>query len=276
MGVLRFILTHAVFIALCAVALTMQTNQLLQYQHNYWLYGFVFFATLCSYNFHLLTGAFTAKAGEDRSIEWQRHSTTLLFIIIAAAGMGWMLLHLKEIWLFIALAFIATAAYTIALLPIPTLQKIRQLGFIKTILLAGTWTFVTTCLPMAFAAKGVGENEIVFTLHRFVFVLQICYIFDLRDKKIDKVRGLHSLVTDIPPGIVNFVFYGFVAVFLLLTGFLHTCLDSTGYTFCFLFVQVFAFILYQLSQQQRSYLFYYFLVDGLLLLSPLLTYLAAV
>ena len=49
---LHFILSHSIFIAVCAVALAFQTAQLLKLDINLFVYGFIFFATLCSYNFY--------------------------------------------------------------------------------------------------------------------------------------------------------------------------------------------------------------------------------
>ena len=56
---LHFILSHSIFIAVCAVALAFQTAQLRHFTNSVFVYGFIFFATLCSYNFYWILSRFS-------------------------------------------------------------------------------------------------------------------------------------------------------------------------------------------------------------------------
>ena len=130
--VFHFILSHALWAAVCSSALVFQTIELLQFPVNYYLIAFVFFATLCSYNFHFLLGA---------TLDKQKFSFRLFykpgFFFLLAGAIGMVLLfpgaHIRLTN--IAIAFLLTFLYSVPLLPFKQIAFIRKAGFIKTILL---------------------------------------------------------------------------------------------------------------------------------------------
>src|SRR6186997_2101526 len=84
---LQFILSHSIFVAICAVALSFQTTQLLQLHINPFIYGFIFFATLCSYNFYWILSklSFAQKAAVPALIK--KEKTGFILLVISAAGL---------------------------------------------------------------------------------------------------------------------------------------------------------------------------------------------
>jgi hypothetical protein len=274
---LNFIFSHSIFAALCALALSYQTIDVLPgRQHNSYFYIFVFAATLCSYNFHLLAGAFFVNGKQPVKKVLTANADTLIFISLPAVAVAYTLLHQQYLLPYVAIAFAASFLYSLPLLPLPYFKKIRSLGVVKTLLLAITWTYVTAFLPLQKPGALFGTAELIFFAHRFCFMLQLCLIFDLRDVAVDKVKGLHSLATDISLQTANRLFYGLAAAFGVFTLLLFHFIPSVYLVLAFAMVQFAAVVLYTTPQQYRSYFFYFFLVDGLMILSALFTGLVSI
>lgn len=270
MRAVQFIFSHSLFAALCAVGFCFETTLLLQTPHTAYLYLFVFFATLGSYNFHLLMGAFYVDGISFLSVVRQ-HKVAAALIGLSAAVLLLTLPKLWYLWPYIVPAFVATALYSLVLLPFKVLTPLRRAGFAKTFLLALTWAFVTVLLPLQKNVIDLQGVDVVFMLHRFCLMLQLCLLFDLRDTAIDKIKGLHSLATDISPIAAHRFFYVLAFVYLALSALLAIMLQHWLLAVAFAGVQAATLYLYRVPISKRTYFYYYFLIDGLMLLSVLLT-----
>lgn len=274
MRVIQFIFLHAFFAAFCAVALCFETTHLLGLGHGAYLYAFVFFATLGSYNFHLLMGAWYAEGG-SLSILLKQHRVAAGFVVVAAIALLYLAPKLWHLWPYLLVAALATACYSLVLLPIAALAPLRRAGFAKTLLLALTWTFVTALLPLQNHIGNLRLLDMVLLLQRFFLMLQLCLLFDLRDTAIDKIKGLHSLATDMSPAAIQRLFYLLGGAYLLASAFVAFWLNAYTVLAAYLCVQVTVIALCRVPLQKRGYFFYYFWVDGIMLLSGLLTGLAS-
>jgi 4-hydroxybenzoate polyprenyltransferase len=277
MRALHFILSHSIFVACCAVGLCFQANILLHIPHNLHLYGFVFFSTLCSYNFYWLLSKFYFSNRRFDVLFIKNQITFFLIFLVAAMGTLYFLWKLPSLFPFIAIGVILTLLYSLPLWPFSFSKKLQQAGFFKTILLSLTWAYVTTFLPVL----DVQNTNFTTTLsvllllaNRFFFMLLLCIIFDTRDISIDKINGLHSLATDVSTKKLRFI--------LILVYLIHIFM---ALLFCFYYAniaQAIAFIcvgfvfwmMYVQSQKNKRYEFYYFGVDGLMLLSAVGSYVA--
>ena len=232
--------------------------------------GFVFFATICSYNFHYIMGSIYAE---------QKFSMHLLYlqyqrvVFMAVGGVGaWLFfsaVHVKPINA--AIAFLLTLTYSIPLIPLKQLNFTRRAGFLKTLLLAFTWMFVTAYMPLSRFNSQFTAAGWLMLISRFLFMLMLCILFDNRDKLIDRKYGLHSLSTYLPPMLMKQVIYVLFAV-LFIINFLFYQHEITVLQIAALQVTgVITMIFYIFSNKKQGYYFYYFGVDGLMILSALLT-----
>ena len=273
---LHFILSHSVFIAICAVAMCFQTATLLQIYADKWLLGFIFFATVFSYNSYWLLSKKIFGSVFYQPLFFKKER--LKFILLGIYVTGLLICYLQSpltinlIWP----ALILNLLYALPLLPFKVLSFTKRIGFLKTILLAFTWMYVTAFLPMLKPASSLSDMESALLLNRFLFMLLLCVVFDNRDASVDKIKGLHSIATDLKPASLKF----FVLILFFLLG-------GTAYLLRYLgmeLLQTVALLLsalaigyiYYLSLQKRGYFFYYFFVDGLMLFSALATYIAGI
>jgi len=205
---------------------------------------------------------------------WERPATILLM------GVGGLL----ACWLapqtgiplsLLLLAAAFTFLYSLPLFPFSCLQPARKWGILKTLLLASTWTYVTGFLPVY--AAGTIRVPIVqwFLLFRFCYMLILCLLFDNRDIAVDLIRGFSSLATHLTAKALRRV------IFLLLCVMAFCgCKMLEGAVPVAMLLPIGASILingiiYFLSLQKRGYFFYYFVVDGSMVLTTGITCLAS-
>lgn len=249
--------------------------QVLQLPVNYHLIAFVFFATLCSYNFHYILAGYLGKPKPFLTL-LQSKQAAMLFLLIGVAGALFFFFQSNISIVNALLACLLTLVYSIPLLPFKKLAFTRRAGFLKTLLLAFTWTFVTAYIPFAQYSATLTTLGILIIAKRFLFMLMLCLIFDNRDVTVDKVHGLHSLATDLSPKTMQWLIYSVLALLFILNFFLGKYgLDSKQVAA----LQLSAFItlmVYFFSRKNQGYFFYYFIVDGMMVLMTLLTTIASI
>jgi hypothetical protein len=265
-----FILSHSIFIAICSVALSFQTFQLTTYPINKFTLGFIFFATLLSYNLYwqLSKSANFFFTKKDIGIYVALASYFLLTIFY--------FIHSPLQFRVVYPAIMLNGLYILPLLPFKPLSILKKIGFAKTLLLAFTWAYVTVVIPINKPFLYLDDGKLLLFFSRFLFMLILCIIFDTRDIAIDKIKGLHSLATDTRPIALKIISL-LCFVLLLFTNYqMHQYGLSIYYNIALLLAIAALAILYYLSTKKRDYLFYYFFVDGMMLFSAILTYLASV
>jgi len=273
---LHFILSHSIFVAICAVGLAFQTAQLLQVETHVSVYGFIFFATLCSYNFYWLLSKFSFAGRGFFSGLLKKELAGVCLLVVSAAGLLFCLLRSPLQMNHVATAVLLTVVYSIPLLPFKFLRFTRKAGVLKTTLLAFTWVYVTAFLPMEKPYSLLDSADIFILTRRFLFMLMLCIIFDSRDIAVDKIRGLRSLATDLSPATLQILIYS-IFVIMFATNFLSTYYDISSYQSIALQTSTIALlVVYFYSTKKQDYLFYYFVVDGLMLFSALTTYIASI
>ncbi len=275
MKLLYFIVSHSLFIAACAAALCFQTAQLLQVTLDAWFYSFIFFSTICSYNFYWLLSGYAFKSGSISTYLMQ-HRSNVIVLLTAAVGLGVTVFHLTVILPVIAVAAMLTFIYAIPLLPFKWLRFTRNAGLLKTILLAFTWAFITVCIPYVYIKAANTTALLLLFCIRFVFMLMLCIIFDARDTEVDKIRGLQSLTTMLRPQTVKFIMLLLFAAYLIAGIFFRLYFNETKQITAILIIGLTVATVYYYSLKKQGYLFYYFIVDGLMLFSAAVTFIASI
>jgi 4-hydroxybenzoate polyprenyltransferase len=274
MRLLYFFLSHSIFIAFCAVGLSYQTMFLLHIEANFNVLGFIFFSTLCSYNFYWLLSNFYFSKKSSFFLFLKNKISFISIFLIGSFGVMYFMLHLKNTLPYILVAVLLTLLYTLPLWPFNSFKRLQKVGFFKTILLSFTWTYVTTILPaINLLYTHTLAITVLFTLH-FFFMMLLCILFDLRDISIDKIHGLHSLATDMAPKKMNGLLIVIYTLYIVTALCFCFTFGNLTLAFAFIFMGMVLWIVYVLSLSKRGYVFYYFLVDGLMLLSALSIYIA--
>jgi hypothetical protein len=273
---LRFILSHSIFIAFCAVALAFQTALLLKLHNLVYDYGFIFFATLCSYNFYWVVSKITFAKSHSVGNLLRTEVVSLSIMLMSAVGLLYCFYQSSLHSGIVLSAILLTVFYVIPLLPFRYLQFTRKAGVLKTMLLAFTWAYVTVFIPLHKNYLQLNNADLFVFTRRFLFMLMLCIIFDNRDKAIDKIRGLHSLATVLKPQVLQILIY-FIFATLFISNFLYRDYGISFRQSVALQVSTMALLaVYFYAAKKRGYFFYYFFVDGMMLFSALATSIASI
>ena len=265
---------YAFFAACCAIALAIQTYIFCKLPINFFLLSFVFFATICSYNLHFFLAKYSSTGLIIRltTLHVNAHVYCIFFGVV---GMCATFLPSNLPIIPVLFSLVCTSLYSLPFLQIKSLEKIKKAGFLKTILLAFTWAYVTVYLPVA--ASNINQPIIIYWLvQRLLFMLVLCIIFDTRDVESDMLKGFHTLATDLSSKAIQ------ILVILLFVA--SVVQHFYGIYFYASAKQVLGLqavvactvIIYVVSLKKRGYLFYYCIVDGLMIVSAIVSTLVSI
>ncbi len=273
-AVFKFIFSHSIFIACCAVAMCLETYLLFRQSPDLVILMVVFIATIGSYNFYWLISKWNFSKNRQSFFSTADNIGYLILLGLSLLGLLLSYKVLLTLWIPIAITATLTLIYCLPLVGFKVLLLRKGNGFIKTFLLAFTWAVVTVVFPL-WEQTSVELKSIFLLINRFMFVLLLCILFDLRDAAVDRQLAIYSIATDYPISyvkrlwwVVFMVFVASVAVLFYFTGF-------TTYIISHLLTSVALVVVYILAtNKKRGYYFYYFLVDGLMVASYLISSLA--
>lgn len=264
---LRFIVFTNLFITLCAVVMSIYTSVFFSLVINTELLLFTFGGTLCSYSFHwLLPSTHTQLSPREK---WSISNRNFLLVLLFAGSAGAVysaFLLSAHLLALIPLA-ILTFLYSSGKLPKGPFVLFRKYFIGKTIYLALMWSLVTVYLPVIIGNAEWEISHTIFLLNRFFFLFAICILFDLRDKELDAQQGIRNLITMLTnSGIKNLYFISLLVSFIA-----GACLTFSGFPVKDLIILNFpviaAGLIYRYSTQTRSELWFYFVLDGFMMLS---------
>ncbi len=222
-GVFHWLFYGHLWIALAAAGLTW-----LSLHRRFGAAGFslvcavVFFATLGVYTLHRYLSFFRAKQllTARRYGLVRRHPRQCLLIGVGSLVVALVLGadYYEAAWPWLLLALPMTVFYLTP--PWPGWRRLRDLPYVKVIWVAGAWAIMTVALPGAVleTVAGSGEPEAIpldqFGLEflvRFLFVLAVALLFDLRDVELDRTQGVRT-VANSAPGVHRWLTYGALTV----------------------------------------------------------------
>jgi 4-hydroxybenzoate polyprenyltransferase len=276
-SVLSFFVYSNLFIAACAVFMVYQTAELLLHSRpDPSFIGFVASATICSYSFHwYLTPDIELDSSRLRWLKKFRPVHLLFFVIglLAAVYYG---IGLANHWPWLLLAAFITFLYSAPKIPHPLFRSLRKVAIGKTIFLAFVWMYVTTLLPLQISEQAWQPEFTIFAASRFFLIYAICIIFDYRDREYDRSIGIRSLITWLSERSIAILFAVSLLSFLLL----NLLLLHYGYPPLLIGILILPGIitacLYSYAIRNFSDIVYYFILDGLMAFSSIITLLPGI
>jgi 4-hydroxybenzoate polyprenyltransferase len=269
--VFDFFVFSSLFIALCAVLMVYLTCLLFSLPFSFLLAGFVFSGSVCSYNFHwYLTPPKVEQPTEKEAWNISNKKIHFVLFIVGLAGSALFTVLLIEHWFWLAITAFLTFLYSAPKIPIPVFSYLRKIAIGKTIFLAFAWTHVTTLLPMVMTLKNLGFHHVLFVVNRFFYIYAICILFDYRDVEEDRKSGIKSLITYLNEKGIDSLFWGSILIVAITSGLLLKYFSSVEIAALFIPVIILSLLYYPCKKNTSDYI-YYFILDGLMMLStPLL------
>ena len=266
-----FFVFSSLFIAGCAVLMVYQTCFLFSIPFSWALAGFVFFGSVCSYNFHWYLTPPTVEQPTEKEV-WNisNKKIHLVLFVIGLIGSAFFTFLLINHWFWLGVTAFVTFLYSAPKIPHPIFSYLRKIAVGKTIFLAFAWMHVTTLLPMVIELKTLSTQHVWFVINRFFYIYAICILFDYRDVEEDKRAGIKSLITYLNEKSINSLFWGSITVVILTLLLLLNYFSIAEMVALFIPVIILSLLYYPSKKNFSDYL-YYFILDGLMMLSaPLL------
>ncbi len=266
----NFLLFSSIYIAVCAVIMVWQTNAILGLHYDYLTYNaFVFFSTICSYNFHWYLTPLTASGSER--LHWgDRHrKMMIIFYVIGAVGALYFFWQLRMHWLPLAGGAVLTFLYSAPKLPQRAFVWLRKIAVGKTLFLTTVWMYVTTLLPVFISPMPFTWYVVFFALHRFFLIFAICILFDYRDVESDKAERIRTITTLLPDKYLFKVYY-IVLGLSALTALLLWPITTPAVIGTLLAPVLITGLLTRRAISDKSDYMYYFVLDGLMMFSAVL------
>jgi 4-hydroxybenzoate polyprenyltransferase len=262
----------SLFIALCAVIMTLQTTQLFHLDYNVkHYYAFVFFSTICSYNFHwyLTPDSFS----EHSRANWTRQNKLLHLILyfVGMIGAAWYFFSFLHAWLWLGIAAGLTFLYSAPKIPYAPFTLLKKIAVGKTLFLALVWMYVTTVPPFILGDTEWKLSHLLFACSRFFLIYAICILFDYRDREADKKDGIRSMITYFSEKGIDALFFGSLLLFLAATVALYFTGFSLVIVLSLLVPGIVVAALYKTAKRNFSDYLYYFVLDGLMMFSAIFT-----
>lgn len=261
----------SLYIAICAIVMIWQTSRLLLgVSPSGRLIGFVFFSTICSYNFHWwLT---PRSVSPSHRVQWTHRHKVLHFILYLAGAVGagiyfFTLLHYLPALL---LGVLLTFLYSAPKLPQRFFRWLQKIAIGKTLFLTFVWTYVTAVLPVIVAETHWHFSFVLYVASRFFLIYAICIIFDYRDREDDKAQGIRSLITLLDEKGIDRLFWMSMVLFFVTSMLLSLYHYPAFYILLLLVPGIITAALYREAKRNFSDDLYYIVLDGLMMLSGLL------
>lgn len=194
--VVDLLLYSNVWMALCAVAMCLQT-QLLLFGKPRWepLLGFVFFATLFLYALHRIIGLNKVKPFKKKGrfqVIARFRSHILIYAGVAALAGSWFFFQLdRHLQWALILPCLLSLGYVLPFLS--GNKRLRDLDLLKIFLLALAWSWITVGLPAASRHWALTAPALAMALERLTFVFALTLPFDIRDLKVDAYTQVKTI-----------------------------------------------------------------------------------
>jgi 4-hydroxybenzoate polyprenyltransferase len=233
-------------------------------------YGFVFFATMCSYNFHWWLTPTSNNSTQRVAWAAQYKGWHYGFYLYGLAGTFVSFLFISAHWLAISFGALVTFLYSAPKLPQPVFRSLRKVAIGKTLFLSIVWTYVTTILPVFIANESFNGEIALFSISRFGLIYAICILFDYRDREDDRREGIRSMITYFEEEGINILFTISILIFAGASLGLYGYNYSLAKSIILLLPGVLVACLYRYAKKNFSDYLYYLILDGMMMLSGLL------
>ena len=256
-----------IYISLCAVVMVQYTNYVFVLDININLFLFVFFATLTSYSFHWYLTPDVHSISE-RYI-WVNDNKHLLLILFSVSFVITLFLFFSFSKFILALSLVSvfTFIYSACKIPLKPFVYLKKIIVAKTAYLALVWTFVSVILPVIINEKSWDFQNTLFCVNRFFLIYPVCLLFDYRDKDEDKKQNIKNIVAILNLKGLKILYYICLSVFFASALVLSRYNIHTWQLIILILPGIFLLFSFNYSIRTKSDYWYYFYLDGLMMLS---------
>ncbi|MBD1397246.1 hypothetical protein H9Q13_08730 [Pontibacter sp. JH31] len=272
-GLVEALLYSSLFISGCAFFLTIETYLLTGIAVSVPMALFVFLATLFVYNTSSIQRTWRGwnRAGSEQAwgIRYQKQLAAVAMLSLVGAITIYFVYGLRiNFWLVLLLALISVG-YTVPLL-FRRVKPLRSVPLLKVFLIALVWSVVTVLFPLVDASVEIEAGALLLWARRFLFILALALLFDIRDYTYD--RNTRTLTF---PGLIGEGYTRLLSLSLLLLYLVLVSYTENGPVLIGLVsATLVASLIVWHASEEKPRIYYALLADGAMLVHFAFVYLA--
>lgn len=272
-AIFHFLIFSNIWVAMCAVVMSFYSFSFFQQTVSLPFLFFVFFATLCSYAFHL----YLTPENEPPSLrtDWvhkNKKSLFALFMLGAIFSFGIGIFYLSAYYQWFIILGMFTFLYSAPKIPYKPFLLLRGFGMGKTFHVSSVWAIVTVALPFSISNIRWENETLYFFFNRFFLILSVCILFDFRDRHYDSLSKIKNMVTYFDEKKLNTAF-GICAFFFGIFSFLLFYKNLIIKNLIILLLpEIFLILGFSKLKNSQSDEWYYGYLDGILMLSGIVAF----
>jgi 4-hydroxybenzoate polyprenyltransferase len=267
------LLYSSVFISGCAFFLTIETYLLTGIAVSVPMALFVFLATLFTYNMSSVQRTLRGwRAGGDKlpwGIRHQKQLAVLALLSLAGAITLYLVYELRINFWFVLLLALISVGYTVPLL-LSHVKPLRSVPLLKVFLIALVWSAVTVLFPLVDAGVGIEAGVLLLWARRFLFILALALLFDIRDYTYDRTTRTLTFPGLIGEGYTRLLSLGLLCLYLLLV----ISTEQGRVMIGLVSATLLAGLIVWNASEEKPRIYYALLADGALLVHFAFVYLA--
>jgi 4-hydroxybenzoate polyprenyltransferase len=248
-----------VFISICAFAQVLLTYVLFQVPYNFDTISYLVFVLTGTYvQYNVQRGYMITHYNlhTERSQWLHKHKRTMLYSNIV--GLVILLCLCNSLsWTSIIIMVVAEIVSSLYYLP-PF--NLRKQGYIKPFLISAVWVVSCVAVPLVEAHK-LSSESYYFMAAQFLFVAELCLVFDIKDASADLAGGVRTYAN-----VLGERFTRFFCALLLVGSFVCRWFYDPHLALVSIIVLVPCFIVTLLSSDKKHAFWFYLAVDGMLIL----------
>jgi 4-hydroxybenzoate polyprenyltransferase len=270
---MRFLVFSHIYIALCVVAITMETVILsrIDFQKSIPYFFIVFFSTLVAYNLKAVNPLKNFKGSQDsEKISWSKENLSfILWLLLVSAILlviGILFLNMDTVLLLLPLGLLSLG-YSWPVKIGKRKRALRELPFVKTLMVAFVWTIVVAFIPYV-ESQNIVSADSERIIGDFMFLFALALLFDIKDIESDKANSIKTIPLLIGVNGTKMLSLSIIflrILYLILSGMMFRELVPE-----ILITLLCAVLILKYINKQTTEYFYMVYVDGLILLKSFL------
>jgi 4-hydroxybenzoate polyprenyltransferase len=197
-GFLKILIYPSLWVSAGVGSLTYFTQETLGLTHDWRPVIFIFFAALIPYNLDRILDSYVQTIPDAQAQSYFRHRGILLLPVVVAVGLAILLYNAPSAVRLVSCAGIAPLIYGLPLLPLGRGKnrrwyRLKDIPGTKAWIVAGIVTYAVVAVPLAYAGVTPDLSALLTALFLLVLTGTNSHLFDLRDVKSDRQKGVLTL-----------------------------------------------------------------------------------
>ena len=194
----QLIIYPSIWVAAAIASLGVFTQEILQLGHDWRAIALIFFTALIPYNLDRIFDSYVQKIPDTKAQLFFRQPCIWVLLLTAIIVTGALLYSAPLRVRYVSLVGIIPLLYGTPLFPWKNKSqwqwyRLKDLPGSKAWIVGGVLTYAVIALPMAYAGANYDLVAALTTLFMFVFIVTNSHVFDIRDVKSDREKGVVTL-----------------------------------------------------------------------------------